>query len=146
MIDPENSKELSKNTKRTSASISFEELTSQLGDENQSRKSGGKQQYSVPIYQDYSINNRMSQSIESLMIRDLSATQKQTKQNHVSQQQHTTLTDSAALGAGNNLPQFDNFIIQGDLMHGREHYSNSIVSDSDASLFIVDEDEEYTLD
>ena len=31
-------------------------------------------------------------------------------------------------------------------MHGREHYSHSIVSDSDASLFIVDEDEEYNMD
>jgi hypothetical protein len=29
-------------------------------------------------------------------------------------------------------------------MPGREHYSNSIVSDSNDSLFIVDEDEEYT--
>jgi hypothetical protein len=43
--------------------------------------------------------------------------------------------------------QFENYhYIQGELMPGREHYSNSIVSDSDESLFIVDEDEEYTLD
>jgi hypothetical protein len=36
--------------------------------------------------------------------------------------------------------------MQGELIPGREHYSNSIVSDSDTSLFIVNEDEEYTLD
>jgi hypothetical protein len=32
-------------------------------------------------------------------------------------------------------------MMQGDLLPNRE-YSNSIVSDSDASLFIVDEDED----
>ena len=48
-ISEEGGEKKNRDTKRTSASISFEELTSQLGEENQSRKSGLMQKYSVPI-------------------------------------------------------------------------------------------------
>ena len=48
VIDEEGEKG-ARNTKRASASIKFEELTSSLGDENQFRKSGNMQKYSVPI-------------------------------------------------------------------------------------------------
>ena len=48
-IIDEGGEKAARNTKRASASISFEELTSQLGDEKQSRKSGNMQKYSVPV-------------------------------------------------------------------------------------------------
>lgn len=48
-MSEEGGEKAARNTKRTSASISFEELTSQLGDEKQSRKSGNMQKYSVPV-------------------------------------------------------------------------------------------------
>jgi hypothetical protein len=48
-ISEEGGEKKTRDTKRTSASISFEELTSQLGEENQSRKTALMQKYSVPI-------------------------------------------------------------------------------------------------
>jgi hypothetical protein len=46
-INDETGEKASRNKKRASASISFEELTSQLGEESQSRKSGNMQKYSM---------------------------------------------------------------------------------------------------